>query len=189
MRGDQCLLEGVRRGELQDFTVLVRRYYRPLHLLCTRMLGDSQRAEDVVQESLIKTYRSIDSLKDTGKFKSWLYRITINTARNELRLKREEPMDIEDRLLDPSGAVDDELSNKKISQMLRSIVQTLPKKQKQALCLRIYDDLSFREVAMIMSCPYDTAKANYRHALLKIKEVLLRESLSEKDLRQDQTFE
>ena len=49
-------------------------------------------------------------------------------------------------------------------------IEKLPFKQKTALILRVYEDLSFAEIATIMQCPYDTAKANYRHALLKLKE-------------------
>jgi RNA polymerase sigma-70 factor (ECF subfamily) len=49
-------------------------------------------------------------------------------------------------------------------------VDRLPFKQKTALVLRVYEDMSFAEIAEVMECPYDTAKANYRHALLKLKE-------------------
>ena len=55
--------------------------------------------------------------------------------------------------------------------MIQLEVDRLPFKQKTALVLRVYEDLSFSEIAEIMECPYDTAKANYRHALLKLKEI------------------
>ena len=53
---------------------------------------------------------------------------------------------------------------------LRSLVDGLPEKQRQTLELRVFQDMSFKEVAELMDCPYDTAKANYRHAMLKLKE-------------------
>ena len=56
--------------------------------------------------------------------------------------------------------------------MLQKEVDRLPFKQKTALILRVYDDMSFAEIAEIMDCPYDTAKANYRHAILKLKDTL-----------------
>ena len=46
-----------------------------------------------------------------------------------------------------------------------------PERQRVAITLRVFEDLSFKEIAQIMSCPYDTAKANYRHALLKLREI------------------
>jgi RNA polymerase sigma-70 factor (ECF subfamily) len=51
-------------------------------------------------------------------------------------------------------------------------LENLPERQRAALTLRIFEDLSFNEIAQIMECPYDTAKANYRHGLLKLKAVL-----------------
>ena len=183
MRADHCLLEGlIHRGESENFAKLVRRYYRPLLMFCTRIMGCPYRAEDVVQESFIKSYRSLGSLRNSRKFKSWLYRIAINTARNELRLKREEPIEIEDHLLNPTSAADVSFAKSSISMVLRQFVEELPHRQKQALCLRIYDDLSFHEIAQIMCCPYDTAKANYRHAVLKLKEALRSHSLKREDL-------
>ena len=53
--------------------------------------------------------------------------------------------------------------------IIRQEVMLLPAKQQMALSLRIFDDLSFKEIAAIMKCPYDTAKANYRHALMKLR--------------------
>lgn len=184
MRADQCLLEGmVERGERDNFAALVRKYYGPLLRFCTRMVGCPYRAEDIVQESFIKSYRSVRSLKNRSSFRSWLYRIAINTARNELRLKREEPMEIDEKLLDPTSGADVAVAQTRVARILRAFVEELPRRQKQALCLRVYDDLSFREIAQIMSCPYDTAKANYRHAVLRLKEVLATEKLSREDLR------
>ena len=57
-----------------------------------------------------------------------------------------------------------------IGEMIQTEVDRLPFKQKTALVLRVYEDMSFSEIAEVMECPYDTAKANYRHALLKLKE-------------------
>jgi RNA polymerase sigma-70 factor (ECF subfamily) len=189
MGEDHRLLEGVLNSDrlgkanAEVFAKLVRKYYRPLHRLCTRLMGCPHKAEDIVQESLIKSYRSLGTLRNFGSYKSWLYRIAINTARNELRLKREVPMEIEDHLLNPTSGADIALSNRSIAKVLRRFVEELPKKQKQALCLRIYDDLSFREIAQIMSCPYDTAKANYRHAVVRMREMLREEAFSREDLR------
>ena len=55
---------------------------------------------------------------------------------------------------------------------LAAFVRLAPERQRQALTLRVFDDLSFKEIAEVMACPYDTAKANYRHALLKLKDRL-----------------
>ena len=62
-----------------------------------------------------------------------------------------------------------------LKKRIRLEVEKLPEKQRIALTLRVFEDLSFKEIAAIMECPYDTAKANYRHALLKLRERLEQE--------------
>jgi RNA polymerase sigma-70 factor, ECF subfamily len=59
-----------------------------------------------------------------------------------------------------------------VAELIQKHVEDLPFKQRTALTLRIYEDLSFKEIAEIMECPYDTAKANYRHALMRLREEL-----------------
>ena len=56
-----------------------------------------------------------------------------------------------------------------VQKRLTEEIEQLPSKQKTAVLLRVYEDLSFKEIAQIMDCPYDTAKANYRHGLMKLK--------------------
>jgi RNA polymerase sigma-70 factor (ECF subfamily) len=53
--------------------------------------------------------------------------------------------------------------------LLQKEVDKLPERQKLALNLRVFEEMSFKEVADVMGCPYDTAKANYRHALMKLR--------------------
>ncbi|MCJ8276295.1 MAG: RNA polymerase subunit sigma-24, partial [Bdellovibrionales bacterium] len=56
---------------------------------------------------------------------------------------------------------------------VKELIKLLPDKKRRALELRVYKDMSFKEVASDMNCPYDTAKANYRHGLLKIREQMV----------------
>ena len=74
-------------------------------------------------------------------------------------------------MLDPQGSVKQAAFGQGLllADVLQVLVDSLPPRQKTALMLRVYEDLSFREIAEIMQCPYDTAKANYRHALMKLK--------------------
>jgi RNA polymerase sigma-70 factor (ECF subfamily) len=73
-------------------------------------------------------------------------------------------------------AVEGESESRMMALDVRGLLQIeiarLPDRQRTALSLRIFEDLSFKEIAELMDCPYDTAKANYRHALLKLKERL-----------------
>lgn len=168
---DLQLVEEVRNGQRASFSELVKRHQKGLLRLSMRFVKDLDIAQDVVQESFIKTYEKLNSFEGRSSFKSWLYQITVNTARNKLREDRYDYSDIEDVQLGIDPQAEKSLVHRAVGEILNTEVEKLPFKQKTALVLRVYEDMSFSEIAEVMECPYDTAKANYRHALLKLKEV------------------
>ena len=168
---DQQLVEEVRAGHRASFSELVKRHQRGLLRLSVRFMKDLDIAQDVVQEAFIKAYEKLNMFEGRASFKSWLYQITVNTARNKLRENRYDFSDIDDVQLSVAPIAERSLIHLAVSDMIQLEVDRLPFKQKTALVLRIYDDMSFAEIAEVMQCPYDTAKANYRHALIKLKEV------------------
>jgi RNA polymerase sigma-70 factor, ECF subfamily len=168
---DQQLVDEVRNGHRASFSELVKRHQKGLLRLSMRFVKDLDKAQDVVQESFIKSYEKLNSFEGRASFKSWLYQITVNTARNKLRENRYDFADIEDVQLGVAAIAEKSLVHRAVGEMLNLEVEKLPFKQKTALVLRVYEDMSFAEIAEIMECPYDTAKANYRHAIMKLKEV------------------
>lgn len=170
-KSDLQLVEEVRNGLRASYSELVRRHQKGLLRLSMRFVKDLDIAQDVVQESFIKAFEKLNSFEGRSSFKSWLYQITVNTARNKLRENRHDYSDIADIQLGVDAVAEKSLVHKAVGEILNAEVEKLPFKQKTALVLRVYEDMSFAEIAEVMQCPYDTAKANYRHALLKLKEV------------------
>lgn len=177
MKSDFELIQDVKNGVKKSFELLVQRHEKFLMKTVVRMTRDLDAAEDVVQDTFIKAYKRLNLFEGRSSFRSWLYQIALNTARNRFRKHARETVGTDGVEL----AVDGEVEAKMIALDVRGILQEeiarLPDRQRTALSLRIYEDLSFKEIAEIMQCPYDTAKANYRHALLKLKERLEGNSL------------
>lgn len=169
---DFALVARVREGDRKAFSDLVKRHQKGVLRLAVRFMKDMDAAEDVAQESFIKAYERLASFEGRASFKSWLFQITVNTARNRLRERRDGMTDVDQVPLAVPARAESSLVHGVIVDLIQKHVDTLPFKQRTALVLRIYEDLSFKEIAEIMKCPYDTAKANYRHALLKMKEEL-----------------
>ena len=167
---DLELVEKVKAGDKRSFSDLVKRHQRGVLRLSLRFMKDLDLAEDVTQEAFIKAYEKLNSFEGRASFKSWLFQIAVNTARNKLRESRRETVDIEDVHLAVDAEAETSLVHASVAELLQLEVNKLPMKQRTALVLRVYEDLSFNEIAEIMECPYDTAKANYRHALLKLKQ-------------------
>ena len=86
-----------------------------------------------------------------------------------MRSLKRESLGLDNITLGAANHLEERVHNESVFAMLKAEIETLPEKQRQAISLRVFEDLSFREIAEIMDCPYDTAKANYRHALLKLK--------------------
>lgn len=167
---DQQLIDEVRSGQRSSFSELVKRHQRGILRLSMRFMKDLDISQDVVQEAFIKAFEKLHLFEGRASFKSWLYQIAVNTARNKLRESRYDYSNIDDVQLGVSATAEKNLVHSAVSEIIQEQVDRLPFKQKTALVLRVYEDMSFAEIAEVMECPYDTAKANYRHALMKLRE-------------------
>ena len=170
MTTDLVLVEEIKRGNIEAFSELVLRHQKMLLRMAMRMTRDLEMAEDIVQESFIKAYKNIEKFEGRSSFKSWLYQIALNTAKNKMRSFKYGEVNLEHFQLASPEQMVNQLLQEDLQQALQEEIAKLPSKQRMALNLRIFEDLSFKEIAEIMDCPYDTAKANYRHALLKLRE-------------------
>lgn len=166
---DTDLVLEVQKGNRAAYTGLVQRHEKQLFRLLIRFVRDEELARDIMQEAFLKTYMSLGQFEFRCSFKNWLYKIALNTARNKIRAQREME-NIEDVVILEICLIEKNMVHQELIQELREFVETLPEKQRKTLELRVFQDLSFKEVSTLMNCPYDTAKANYRHAMLKLKE-------------------
>lgn len=159
-------------GEKKSFEVLILRHENFLMKIVVRLTRDLNAAEDIVQDAFIKAYKRLHLFEGRSSFRSWLYQIAINTARNRFRKYAREILMSEPNEVGVDAQVEENMMALDLRGILQGEIDRLPERQKTALSLRIFEDLSFKEIAELMACPYDTAKANYRHALIKLKDRL-----------------
>lgn len=172
MEDDPILVERAKKGDVAAFSELVTRHQKSLLRLAYRVLGDLEMAKDVVQEAFLKAYSKLESFEGRSAFKSWIFQITLNTAKNKLRGRKLETVDIEKTQIADESDIESDVANGDLKLIIQEEIDRLPQKQRLAISLRIFEDLSFAEIAEVMKCPYDTAKANYRHALIKLRHTL-----------------
>lgn len=168
MNSDIGIIKEVLSGDREKFSELVKKHQKSLLRMCIRFTKSTEVAEDIVQEAFIKAFKKLHLFEGRASFKSWLFQIALNTAKNKVRSTREY-VSVEDLQMAVTADTEIDLIKGNLKELLDKGVEALPKKQKIALQLRIYEDLSFKEIAEIMECPYDTAKANFRHAILNIR--------------------
>jgi RNA polymerase sigma-70 factor (ECF subfamily) len=170
---DAALVERAVRGERRAFDELVRRHQPGLWRLVRRYLADDADASDVTQLAFVRAYRGLARFRGDATVRSWLYRIGINLALNHRRDRaREQPAEIApDQLTTPAAAPALMLAAER-SLVVRAAVAALPPKQRLVLELRVYDDLPFREVAMLAECTENAAKVSFHYAVKRLREVL-----------------
>lgn len=169
MKSDLELIQDVKSGVKSAFETLVLRHDKFLLKVVVRMTRDLNIAEDIVQETFIKAFRRLHLFEGRSSLRSWLYQIALNTTRNRFRKVNRETLGTEGFDIAVDGQMEAQMMAGDVRSVIQREVDKLPERQRTALNLRIFEDLSFKEIADIMQCPYDTAKANYRHALLKLK--------------------
>lgn len=166
---DQALVERVQQGDKKAFNLLVTRYQNKLAGLLTRYVPRND-IPDVVQESFIKAYRSLDSFRGESAFYTWLYRIAVNTAKNYLTASGRRPPN-EDILAEDAESYDsgsqlrdvETPENLMLSAELKKVVfdtiNGLQEELKTAITLREIEGLSYEEIAEIMACPVGTVRS------------------------------
>lgn len=169
MKADQELVTEAKEGAVHAFSILVKRHQKAILRMALRMTRDLGMAEDIAQDTFIKAFQKLDTFEGRASFRSWLFQIAINTAKNKLRGKSREFVDISKLKIAVGSEAEQGLAWASLRHILQREIAELPPKQQEALSLRIFEDLSFKEIAEVMECPYDTAKANYRHALMKLR--------------------
>jgi len=167
-------LEQVRRFQAGDgsaFDCLVEAHQREVYRLAYRLLGNHADADDLAQETFLRIYRSLGRFRAESAFRTWVTRIVLNLAtdrRRELAAHRHfslEELAPADHPSDPGGR-----SGFLPEEVLRKAVGQLPRRQRETLILRVFQQMKFHEIAAVMGCTVGTAKANYFHALRGLRE-------------------
>ncbi|MGP1956573.1 MAG: RNA polymerase sigma factor RpoE [Arsenophonus sp. NC-PE1-MAG3] len=166
---DQILVERVQKGDKKAFNLLVIRYQNKVVSLVSRYVPEGD-VPDVTQETFIKAYRAISSFRGESAFYTWLYRISVNTAKNYLISQGRRPLSndfdmVNAENLEASNSLK-EISNPEnlmFSEELRKVVfrtiESLPEDLRLAITLRELDALSYEEIALIMDCPVGTVRS------------------------------
>ncbi len=167
---DLRLVQRFRSGEQRAFDELVRRHQRPVFQLCLRYLRNQADAKDVTQRAFVKAFQALEGFRGESSFRTWLYRIAVNLSLNHIRdHKREQPAEIRDDQLTRRPTGPQRIISGEDADLLREAIAELPPKQRTVLEMRVYDELSFREVAELMGTTENAAKVNFHHAVKKLR--------------------
>ena len=170
---DRELAERFRSGERGAFDVLVRRHQKGVWRMVRRYVKHDADAADVTQQVFVRAFKGLATFRGAASVRSWLYRIAINCALTWIRdHRREQPAEIDEDSLTQMPIAPANIASDQDGARLREAIAQLPPKQKLVLELRVFDDLSFKEVAELADCTENTAKVNFHYAVKKLREIL-----------------
>lgn len=167
-------LDSLKRREDGAFRDLVKTFAGPLKRYLSGLLRDPAEAEDLAQETFLRFTQSLTGFRGDCSVRSYLYRIAHNLALNHLAsaaVRKVEVGDLPDGA-SPSRSPQAELLSAQRADSLRHALLSLPPQQRAVVALRTWEDLSFREIAEVLSLAEGTAKAHYFFALRNLRKRL-----------------
>ena len=179
---DEELIARFQEGDEQAYTELVNRYRDKLITFVYRFVNEFEKAEDIVQDTLLKLYTHKHYYRNIAKFSTWIYTIAGNLAKTELRKRgtrkeiRISQMGPEDRDYElPSVAPDtDEVAQSEyIEKKIQAAIQKLPLHFRTVTILRDIQELSYEEISKIVDVPLGTVKSRINRARIQLQKELI----------------
>jgi RNA polymerase sigma-70 factor (ECF subfamily) len=173
---DEWLMGQVAQGKRECMTPLVRRYASPLLTFIQRMIGDRHRSEELFQEVFLAIWEKRSTYRFPGAFRSWLFAIAANRCRADFRRVRFDEILLDEpfALAATSGGPTpvETVVGAETAQLVSAAVAALPEQQRSVVVLRVWNGLSYREIAEILQCSEGTARSHMHHGLCAMRNFL-----------------
>ena len=169
-RSENEIIEKMRQNPNVGMKLLMDAYQERLYWHIRRLVVSHDDAQDLLQESFLKIYRSFSSFKGNSSLFSWIYRITTNVVLSSLRSQKQVTAPLDD-VRGVKGDTYFEFGDAE-AVSLQKAIHSLPPKQQAVFNMRYYDEMSFKEIAEVNDCSENSAKANYHFAKNKIIELM-----------------
>ncbi len=178
---DALLVKNYMDGDENALAILIKRHQSKIYGFIYSKLSDRDVADDVFQDTFMKVIKTLksNSYNEEGKFLPWVMRIAHNLIVDHYRKNKKMPMlreteefSIFSVLTDSSLNIEGRIITDIIEKDLQRIVQELPADQKEVLMMRLYQDLSFNEIADLTNVSINTALGRMRYAVLNLRKII-----------------
>ena len=171
---DDALVAASLAGATDAFDVLVTRHRRAVYHVCYRFVNNHEDAADLTQDTFVRAWKALARFRGQARFSTWVHRIAVNVSLNQVSLKtpRGEAADFDTMPDTREPAPGQSLVVAERHALVRAAVAALPPRQRAALILRTYHELSHQEVAGLVGTSVGAVKANVFHALANLRKRL-----------------
>lgn len=170
-------MRAFQAGDLGAFEVLFQKFKGPLMNFAARLLRDRARAEDVVQETLIRIYQARADWEPQARLSTWIYKIATNLCLNELRRGRRKPAAPADDAAAEAPdlerpAPDAVLAQRRFERAFEDALEQLPERQRAAFLLHRFEAFTYRDIGVALDTSESSVKALIHRATLQLRTAL-----------------
>jgi RNA polymerase sigma-70 factor (ECF subfamily) len=168
---DFAAMQRAAGGDAMAFEGIVRRFRPDVLRLARRFAMSDAEAEDLTQQSFMRAHASAGTYRGESALKTWLYRITVNVAMSARRARvGGDGVSLEEVDIITNALGTARMHARQVARRLGQALERLPPKQRLVVELRLLRELPFRQIAEIADCSELAARANYQHAVKKLRE-------------------
>ena len=188
VKSDKELIERYQDGDVHSFELLIGRYQKQVYSYILTLVKDKQLADDVFQDTFVKVIQTIKSkaYKDDGRFVQFAMRIAHNLVidhfRKENRIPTVESSSEDYNYIDnvpiTDASVEQGMIVDQVHSDLHRMIAFLPDEQREVLRMRIFDDMSFKDIADITNVSINTALGRMRYALINLRKMMVANNLT-----------
>jgi RNA polymerase sigma-70 factor, ECF subfamily len=175
MNSSQELIARVRGGDEEAFRLIFDRYIRPVISFIYDMIGQRDLAEELAQETFVRAYKGIPSLRDDTKLSTWLFGIAKNVARESLRSRIRENNKVEmendsvTELSDKELLPDGRLLGKELNRVIHQALSMLDEDRREVFTLKVFHQRSYEEIAEITGFSIPKLKTDLHRARAEMR--------------------
>ena len=188
VKSDKELIERYQDGDVHSFELLIGRYQKQVYSYILTLVKDKQLADDVFQDTFVKVIQTIKSkgYKDDGRFVQFAMRIAHNLVidhfRKENRIPTVESSSEDYNYIDnvpiTDASVEQGMIVDQVHSDLHRMIGFLPDEQREVLRMRIFDDMSFKDIADITNVSINTALGRMRYALINLRKMMVANNMT-----------
>ncbi|GEP51226.1 RNA polymerase subunit sigma-24 [Flavobacterium noncentrifugens] len=178
---DALLVKNYVAGDEGALATLINRHESKIYGFIYSKIADRDVSDDIFQDTFIKVIKTLksNSYNEEGKFLPWVMRIAHNLIIDHFRKNKKMPMYRETEefsifsvMTDNSMTIENRMISEQVENDLKRLIEELPNDQKEVLVMRIYQDLSFKEISELTGVSINTALGRMRYALMNLRKVI-----------------
>lgn len=178
---DALLVQNYVAGNENALATLIKRHESRIYGFIYSKISDRDISNDIFQDTFIKVIKTLksNSYNEEGKFLPWVMRISHNLIIDHFRKNKKMPLFRETEefsifsiMSDDSPTIENQLISDQVQQDIKKLIEELPLDQKEVLVMRMYQDMSFKEISEITGVSINTSLGRMRYALMNLRKVI-----------------